>query len=61
MLPATRIGFFVCSFVVSVVIMVNKNSEPIQVSERIIYRDIGFYILATVMTIIFAYTSKIYW
>jgi hypothetical protein len=54
-------GFFVCSFVVSMVIMVNKNGEPVVVSERIIYRDVGFYIIATVTTIIFAYTGFIFW
>lgn len=37
------------------------SNEEIVVSKNTIYRDIGFYILSIIVTIIFALQGYIYW
>lgn len=49
-------GFFVCSFVIAITILKSPLDKPIVVDKSTIYRDCGYYILATVTTIIFALT-----
>lgn len=52
-------GLFVLTLVVALTI---KNSpKKIIVSKSLIFRDIGFYLLATVITVIFAITGKLTW
>lgn len=50
-------GLFVCSMVVAVCIL--QNNAPLVYDKMIIYRDIGFYIIATIATIVFAFDGKI--
>jgi sodium/potassium/calcium exchanger 6 len=52
-------GLFVCSMVVGICILQSK--EPMVFDTMIIYRDIGFYIGATVITILFAWYGQITW
>ncbi len=50
-------GLFVISLIISLTI---KNSpNPIVVEPAVIWRDIGFYILAALFTLFFAYQGKI--
>lgn len=52
-------GFFVLTLVVALTIM---NSETkIKVEKSVVFRDIGFYILATIYIISVAYYGKITW
>jgi len=51
-------GFFVCSMTICLTIL--ASSEKIVVDKSTIYRDVGFYILSTVVTIWFAYIGYIY-
>jgi len=52
-------GFFVLTLVVALTIM---NSETkIKVEKSVIFRDIGFYILATIYIISVAFYGKITW
>lgn len=50
-------GFFVLTLVVALTIM--NSPKKIQVDKSVIYRDIGFYILATIYLILVAYFEKI--
>jgi hypothetical protein len=52
-------GFFVCSIVICLTILNSK--DDIVVDKSTIYRDVGMYILATVVTICFALFHFIYW
>ena len=52
-------GLFVCSMVVGICILQSK--EDMVFDKMIIYRDIGFYIGATVITILFAFYKQITW
>lgn len=54
-------GFFVCSVVIALTILNAPKDKPIVVDKNTIYRDIGFYILSSIVTIIFAVVGKIYW
>lgn len=54
-------GIFVCSLVIAFTILKNKTGIPITMTNRIIYRDIGLYILATTVIILIGYSGKIYW
>jgi Ca2+/Na+ antiporter len=47
--------FFLSSIVIAITILLNKDEQPIKVNARIIYRDIGFYILAIFITLFFAW------
>lgn len=50
-------GFFVCSIVVALTI---KNSkEDIQLEPSSIWRDVGFYILATLSVVLFAVIGEL--
>ena len=51
-------GFFVCSMTICLTIL--ASSEKIVVDKSTIYRDVGFSILSTVVTIWFAYIGYIY-
>lgn len=51
-------GFFVCSIVIALAI--KSSTTEITVDKSTIYRDVGFYILSTVVTIIFGIMGKIY-
>lgn len=52
-------GFFVLTLVVALTIM---NSETkIKVEKSVVFRDIGFYILATIYIISVAFYGKITW
>lgn len=53
--------FFLSSFVIAITILLNKDEQPIKVSPRIVYRDIGFYIFAIFVTLFFAWQTKVYW
>jgi len=50
-------GLFVAAMVVAMCIL--KEGKPIQFDSMIIYRDVGFYIISTVTTIIFAVFGEI--
>lgn len=52
-------GLFVASMVTALVIIGNKDSKFIVFDKWIIYRDVGFYILSTLVTIIFAVVGYI--
>ena len=52
-------GLFVCSLVVA--ISVHNSNQDIQVLPATIYRDIGFYIGATLLTLIFALIGTLTW
>lgn len=52
-------GLFVASMVTALVIIGNKDSKFIEFDKWIIYRDVGFYILSTLVTIIFAVVGYI--
>jgi len=52
-------GFFVCAMVICLTIL--SSPIPIVVDKSTIYRDIGFYILSTLVTIWFATLGYIYW
>lgn len=52
-------GFFVCSMVICLTI--RNSSTDIVVDKSTIFRDVGLYVIATVVTIIFAWTNYIYW
>lgn len=54
-------GIFICSLVIAFTILKNKSGIPITMTNRIIYRDIGLYILATIVIILIGYSGKIYW
>lgn len=45
-------GLFVCSMVVALCIL--NSEDVIEFDPMIIYRDIGFYLLATFSTLLFA-------
>lgn len=47
--------FFLSSFVIALTILLNKDEKPIKVNARIVYRDIGFYIFAILITLFFAW------
>ncbi|KRW99939.1 hypothetical protein PPERSA_12615 [Pseudocohnilembus persalinus] len=51
-------GFFVCSMVICLTIL--ASTEIIIVDKSTIFRDVGFYILSTVVTFFYAYQGKIY-
>ena len=51
-------GFFVCSVTICLTIL--ASPEKIIVDKSTIYRDCGFYILSTLVTIWFAYLGYIY-
>ena len=53
--------FFLSSFVIAITILLNKDEQPIKVSPRIVYRDIGFYIFAIFVTLFFAWQTEVYW
>lgn len=52
-------GFFVCATVICLTIL--SSPIPIVVDKSTIYRDCGFYILSTLVTIWFATLGYIYW
>lgn len=52
-------GLFVASCVVAICIL--QSPKPLVFDKMIIYRDVGFYIIATLMTMFFAYTKWITW
>ena len=52
-------GLFVAAMVVAMCILGNKEQNFIQFDKWIIYRDVAFYILSTVVTIIFALVGYI--
>lgn len=51
-------GFFVCSMVICLTIL--SSTDVIVVDKSTIFRDIGFYILSTIVTIIYAFIGNIY-
>lgn len=53
-------GFFVCSIVISLTIL-KLGDTPLDVNPTTIWKDIMFYIFATVVTIVFGGIGKIYW
>jgi len=50
-------GLFCCSLTISLVIL--KSEKPIKVAKTIIYRDVVFYLIATILTLIFALMEEI--
>ena len=52
-------GLFVCAIVVAICIF--QSEETIVFDKMIIYRDIGIYLLATIVTIVFAVIGSITW
>jgi len=52
---------WIIKFVIALTIIDNKSGTLIKVNENIVYRDIGFYIFATIVTILFSLASYIYW
>ena len=54
-------GFFVCSMVITLTIFSMKKGDKLTVDKNTIYRDVGFYILSTLVTIVFAIQGMIYW
>ena len=52
-------GFFVCAMVICLTIL--SSPIAIVVDKSTIYRDIGFYLLSTLVTLWFAFLGKIYW
>ena len=52
-------GFFVLTLVVAFTIIFSPT--PIVVNKSVVFRDIGFYILATLLTIFIAYLGEITW
>lgn len=51
-------GFFVCSMVICLTII--ASTDAIVVDKATIFRDVGFYILSTGVTIYYAYIGNIY-
>ena len=52
-------GFFVCEMVICLTIL--SSPIAIVVDKSTIYRDVGFYLLSTLVTLWFAVLGKIYW
>lgn len=52
-------GFFVLTLVIGLTIL--SSPEKIVVEKSVIFRDVGFYILASLYTLFVAYTGKITW
>jgi Ca2+/Na+ antiporter len=46
--------------VVALVILKSPNSVSIQINKSIIFRDVGFYFVATIAVLIFATMGEIY-
>lgn len=51
----------VCAIQVVICLTIKNSSTDIVVDKSTIFRDVGLYILATVVTIVFAATNYIYW